>query len=111
METAGLTTGRFPGRSNYPLFDRQYKPKPAYYQVVGTKTKQPQAQGLLTQTTACLSQSSENYQWLKKSATASATWLQPRVPDPGNLLWLIFIQTSTRLMPPMLPGSYWQSGS
>jgi endo-1,4-beta-xylanase len=28
------------GRTNYPLlFDRQYKPKPAYYKVIGLKTK------------------------------------------------------------------------
>ena len=30
-----------PGRTNYPLlFDRQFKPKPAFYRVVETKTKQ-----------------------------------------------------------------------
>ena len=35
-----LNNWPIPGRSNYPLlFDRQYKPKPAYYQVVETKTK------------------------------------------------------------------------
>jgi endo-1,4-beta-xylanase len=29
-----------PGRTNYPLlFDREFKPKPAFYRVIETKTK------------------------------------------------------------------------
>jgi endo-1,4-beta-xylanase len=34
------------GRTNYPLlFDREFKPKPAFYKVIATKTKSPKKKG------------------------------------------------------------------
>ena len=39
MDNSWLNGWPVRGRTNYPLlFDRQYKPKPAYYKVIALKT-------------------------------------------------------------------------